>query len=332
MGIASLGNLPFRIDPRSVSWQFQMKVSHQRTVGGDVVQVYGTQLGDMTVTGVFGYGDRARGDVAGWQDQERFRRQVESWVDASVRTSGGRPIRFLYPPRRWDLQVLVRAYTGPDGPAVTHDNATFNPSWTLVLFVVQDSTRRVVSGIRDLYISRLMNGVGWKQSAYNGPMTQAEVDKTLAPFGGDLHGYLAEQFNQAAGVSSAPPTTQGPGATVSQPNGVEGWVDEAQRVLGVTFTASERQAIGIIIDHESGGNPQAVNNSDSNARAGHPTKGLMQMRDDTFAAHALPGHGNILDPVDNLVSDYGYVTSKYDSYDQVPGVVAVRAGRRYVGY
>ncbi len=330
MGVASLGGTPFRIDPRSVAWQFQMKVAHQKTVGGDVVQVYGTQLGDMTVSGVFGYGDVARGDVAGWQEQERFRRQVESWVDSSVRTSGGQPIRFLYPPRRWDFQVLVRSYTGPDGPAVSHDNATFNPVWTLVLFVVQDSTRRVVSGIRDLYIQRLMDGVGWKQSAYNGPMTQVEVDRTLAPFGGDLRGYLAEQFNQAAGTSSATGTPQG--ASVSQPGGVEGWVDEAQRVLGVTFTTSERQAIDIIIEHESGGNPRAINNNDSNARAGHPTKGLTQMRDDTFAAHALPGHGDIYDPVDNLIADYGYVVSKYGSYDQVPGVIAVRAGRRYVGY
>ena len=40
--------------------------------------------------------------------------------------------------------------------------------------------------------------------------------------------------------------------------------------------------IWMIIQHESGGNPNAINNWDSNAAAGMPSKGLMQTIDPTF--------------------------------------------------
>lgn len=333
MGQASLGGLPFRIDPDSVQWQFRMKVAKRRTVGGMVVQVYGTELGDMQVSGAFGFGDRARGDTAGWEDQERFRAQVERWVDESVSTSGARPLRFLYPPRGWDFQVLVKAYgSRGGGVAVVHDPATYNPTYTLILFVVQDSAQRVVSGIRDLYVQRLMDGVGWRQTEYNGPLTQAEVDQVLAPYEGDVKSYLAEQFDQAAGFhrSNVP---EGQAQPATGPGGsVDDWITQAGEALGRSFTTSERAGLKIIASHESSNNPRAENDTDSNAREGHPTKGLMQMRDDTFAEHALPGHTDILDPVDNIISAVRYIEARYGSIDNVPGVVAVRAGQAYRGY
>lgn len=333
MALATLGGVPFRIDPDSVVWDFSMKVARKRTVGGTVVQVYGTDLGDMRVSGVFGHGDPSRGDTAGWEDQERFRAQVERWLDASISTSGGRPLRFAYPSRSWDFQVLLKAYTARDGSdAVRQDVATFNPGWSLVLFIVEDSTRQVVAGIKDLYITRLMAGVGWKQSAYNGPLTQAEVDQTLAPFGGDLKAYLADQFNQAAGIprgntpSGATPAPTGSGGSVDD------WITKAAAALGRTFTASERDALKIVAQHESTNNPSAVNLTDSNARAGHPSKGVMQMIDSTFQQYKLAGYNDIMDPVANIIAAVRYAESRYGSIDNIPGVRAVRAGRAYIGY
>jgi hypothetical protein len=324
--------VPFRIDPDSVAWSFAMKVSRRKTVGGDVVQVYGTELGDMTVSGVFGFGDRSRGDQNGWEDQERFRRRVEAWVDDSIATAGARPLRFLYSPRRWDFQVLVRGLASAAGPAVMHANEEFNPRWTLTLFVVEDSTRRVVAGIKDLYITRLMSGVGWKQSAYNGPMTQAEVDKTLAPYGGDLRSYLIEQFNQAAGVPDRTDTTgTTPGATAVTGSSVDGWITQAEQALGRTFTASERDAIKIVALHESTNNPKATNDTAAGRAAGGP-KGLMQTVTATFEQNKLPGHGDIFNPVDNICAATRYVDGRYGGWDHVPGVLTVRAGRAYVAY
>lgn len=339
MGTATLGGRRFLVDPSSVSWQFATKTAVTQTVGGQVVQVFGTDLGDMTVSGVFGNGDRARGDHEGWQEQERFRAQVEAWIDGHVVTSG-RPLRFLFPARRWDFQVLVRGYTsGQGGEAVQHDPAVFNPSWTLTLAIVQDSTRRVVTGIRDLYLQRLMAGIGWKQSSYNGPMTQAEVDATLAPFGGDLKSYLAEQFNQAAGFSGSgslgdqPTTDTGTGSSGT----VDQWITEAAQALGRTFTASERDGLKIIAQHESGNDPGARNDTAAGRAAGGP-KGLMQVVDGTFAANKLPGHDDPFNPVDSIIASVRYIDGghggggRYQSIDNVPGVKSVRAGRGYLPY
>lgn len=65
---------------------------------------------------------------------------------------------------------------------------------------------------------------------------------------------------------------------------------------------------------ESGGDPNAVNNWDSNAKAGTPSKGLMQVIDPTFRAYAEPGYGsNILDPLSNILASINYTLSAYGS-------------------
>ena len=74
------------------------------------------------------------------------------------------------------------------------------------------------------------------------------------------------------------------------------------------------------------------NNWDSNAAAGHPSKGLMQTIDSTFNSYALPGHKDIWNPVDNIVAGVRYALSRYGSLDNVPGVAAVHSGGSYVGY
>ena len=70
----------------------------------------------------------------------------------------------------------------------------------------------------------------------------------------------------------------------------------------------------------------------SNAAAGIPSAGLMQTIAPTFDAYALPGYGNIYDPVDNIIAGVRYALARYGSLDNVPGVAAVRSGQPYVGY
>src|ERR1041385_7117818 len=52
----------------------------------------------------------------------------------------------------------------------------------------------------------------------------------------------------------------------------------------------------------------------------------------TFAAHALPGHGNILSPVDNISSAIEYIIGRYGDVFHVPGILALNAGKPYIGY
>lgn len=72
------------------------------------------------------------------------------------------------------------------------------------------------------------------------------------------------------------------------------------------------------IDIESTGDPNAINNWDGNAAIGDPTKGLLQVRGDTFAMmrgtypDAFEGlSGNIYDPEANLVAGIGWARYKY---------------------
>ncbi len=126
------------------------------------------------------------------------------------------------------------------------------------------------------------------------------------------------------------------GPPLTQPSGNERiWIDEASRVLqenGYSASQIDPAAIATIIQHESAGNPHAINLWDSNAVAGHPSKGLMQTIDPTFDAWALPGHHDVWNPVDNIIAGVRYAIHRYGSMSDVPGIVQLRHGGSYVGY
>ena len=90
--------------------------------------------------------------------------------------------------------------------------------------------------------------------------------------------------------------------------GVEQWrglVLKALAMLGLP--ASLVNAVLYQMQTESGGNPQAINLTDSNAAAGHPSKGLMQVIAGTFAAYHVAGTSNdIYDPLANIAAALNY--------------------------
>lgn len=133
-----------------------------------------------------------------------------------------------------------------------------------------------------------------------------------------------------AGAGAPAPST----GTVP-PGEVGDWIRQAMAILqahGVPPEKMDPAAIATIIERESGGDPDAVNNEDSNAAKGTPSQGLMQTIGPTFDAHKLPGHGDIRDPVDNIIAGVRYAIGRYGSVSQVPGVVAEAKGEPYVGY
>ncbi|QNN99370.1 tape measure protein [Gordonia Phage Sephiroth] len=71
---------------------------------------------------------------------------------------------------------------------------------------------------------------------------------------------------------------------------------------------------------ESGGNPKAINNSDSNAAKGTPSKGLMQVIQPTFDAHKSPQlKDDIYDPAANIYAGTNYAVKRYPNLEQVWG-------------
>jgi peptidoglycan hydrolase-like protein with peptidoglycan-binding domain len=116
---------------------------------------------------------------------------------------------------------------------------------------------------------------------------------------------------------------------------VKEWVAQAKDILvraGVPVEKLSEAAIATIIRHESGGNPSAVNNWDSNARKGTPSMGLMQTIRPTFDRWKLPGMDQIMNPVHNIVAGVRYALNRYGSLENVPGIRSMARGGAYKGY
>ncbi|MEK4669138.1 phage tail tape measure protein [Niallia sp. FSL R7-0271] len=111
---------------------------------------------------------------------------------------------------------------------------------------------------------------------------------------------------------------------------VKKWVSEAIGIAGVPSSWSG--PLATIAMKESGGNPNAINLWDSNAKAGIPSKGLMQTIEPTFNAYKKSGHGNILNPVDNILAAIGYIKARYGDVMNVPGIKSMASGGAYKGY
>ncbi|MGK4094458.1 phage tail tape measure protein [Pediococcus pentosaceus] len=79
-------------------------------------------------------------------------------------------------------------------------------------------------------------------------------------------------------------------------------IKKAAKAMHVNLSAGELATIKAVIQHESGGSSSVVNNWDSNAKAGHPSKGLLQFIQSTFNAYAVKGHNNILNAYDQLLA------------------------------
>ncbi|WP_157800388.1 transglycosylase SLT domain-containing protein [Sporolactobacillus pectinivorans] len=111
---------------------------------------------------------------------------------------------------------------------------------------------------------------------------------------------------------------------------LKNWIGEAMSIARIP--ASWASGLASIAMHESGGNPNSVNHWDSNAKAGHPSMGLMQMIGSTFSANVMPGFKNILNPIDSIIASYNYIRKRYGNIMNVPGIVSTSHGGRYVGY
>ncbi|WP_041336193.1 phage tail tape measure protein [Bacillus subtilis] len=111
---------------------------------------------------------------------------------------------------------------------------------------------------------------------------------------------------------------------------VQKWVTEAVGIAGVPF--SWVPGLITIAMQESGGNPNAINLWDSNAKAGHPSQGLMQTIPSTFSSNAFPGHNNILNPIDSVLAAINYIKRRYNDISNHPGLKSMARGGPYVGY
>lgn len=146
----------------------------------------------------------------------------------------------------------------------------------------------------------------------------SDVTSAIIPGTGSLHQALVDIPGRVvdAVVNKAKALVTSVGAAFSaaftgSPN-LAAWIQSAIGLTGVPQTWAG--PLSVLIGRESGGNPNAINLTDSNAAAGHPSQGLMQTIPGTFTAYHQAGTSwNITDPVANISAGINYIKARYGS-------------------
>ncbi|WP_103531913.1 transglycosylase SLT domain-containing protein [Streptomyces sp. SM11] len=135
-------------------------------------------------------------------------------------------------------------------------------------------------------------------------------------------GASADRADRSERTDAAPVAQAAPAAekAVTYTNDLDGWIKESLAVMADHGIPGTYEGIHRNIMRESSGNPAAINNWDSNAVKGTPSKGLLQVIDPTFQAYHVPGTStDSYDPVANITAACNYAADRYGSIDNVFG-------------
>ena len=197
------------------------------------------------------------------------------------------------------------------GSARGSDHSMFNLHWTLEKFLGK-------------FVSGGNGGGGFMQALLNGFFEVLEKTifgpiKSMIP--GDpkwvnlpATGFVDKVVDGLKTWASEQFGSSDSGAPYDGPihGGVEQWRPLVEKVLREKgLPVSQAQHVLFQMQKESGGDPNIVNNWDSNAAAGTPSKGLMQVIDPTFQANKDPGFNNIYDPESNIRASINYALRTY---------------------
>ncbi|MFF8195159.1 transglycosylase SLT domain-containing protein [Streptomyces bobili] len=123
----------------------------------------------------------------------------------------------------------------------------------------------------------------------------------------------------ASAATTASATTAAT-TTAGYTNNLDGWIRESLAIMAEKDIPGTYDGIYRNVMRESSGNPNAINLWDSNAAAGIPSKGLLQVIDPTFAAYHVSGTAyDPYDPVANITAACHYAQHRYGSIDNVFG-------------
>jgi hypothetical protein len=168
-----------------------------------------------------------------------------------------------------------------------------------------------ISDIGHVLTDILSKGAGVVVNSLTGPLSKIPgggLDKTLA---------TGMASAAVAGIKNAI------GSAAASVAGVSGNVKsytpdviKAMTMLGIPM--ADLSAILRQMSSESGGNPLAVNHWDSNAKAGHPSTGLLQVIAGTYAQYAGPfrntgpfENGVSINPLANIYAGLNYAVHAY---------------------
>ncbi|MER6096046.1 LysM peptidoglycan-binding domain-containing protein [Streptomyces sp. NPDC001728] len=123
---------------------------------------------------------------------------------------------------------------------------------------------------------------------------------------------------QAVPVAAPAAVQAAPAAATRYADNLDGWIRESLDIMAQRGIPGSYDGILRNVMRESSGNPQAINLWDSNASAGTPSKGLLQVIEPTFQAYHVPGTAmDLFDPVANITAACNYAADRYGSIDNV---------------
>ncbi|MEU5288258.1 LysM peptidoglycan-binding domain-containing protein [Streptomyces sp. NPDC020755] len=181
-----------------------------------------------------------------------------------------------------------------------------------------EGNRKIIGENPDLIHPGIKLTLGSKTEAPSG----GKSDKAAEASPSTARGAEADRADRSERVNAAPVAKAAPAAekAVTYTNDLDGWIKESLAVMAEQGIPGTYEGIHRNIMRESSGNPAAINNWDSNAVKGTPSKGLLQVIDPTFQAYHVPGTStDSYDPVANITAACNYAADRYGSIDNVFG-------------
>ncbi|MFI1931260.1 transglycosylase SLT domain-containing protein [Streptomyces sp. NPDC020330] len=181
-----------------------------------------------------------------------------------------------------------------------------------------EGNRKIVGENPDLIHPGIKLTLGIKTEASSGDT----AGKAAKASPSAARGAEADRADRSERVNAAPVAKAAPAAekAVTYTNDLDGWIKESLAVMAEQGIPGTYEGIHRNIMRESSGNPAAINNWDSNAAKGTPSKGLLQVIDPTFQAYHVPGTStDSYDPVANITAACNYAADRYGSIDNVFG-------------
>ncbi|MGW8761129.1 LysM peptidoglycan-binding domain-containing protein [Streptomyces sp. NPDC055815] len=156
-----------------------------------------------------------------------------------------------------------------------------------------------------------------RDSAKTAP-SQAKAKKSATTKRPSATPAVATGRGAAAAAATPAVAKAAPVAATNYADNLDGWIRESLAIMGQHGIPGSYDGIYRNVMRESSGNPQAINLWDSNAVAGTPSKGLLQVIEPTFLAYHVPGTSmDLFDPVANITAACNYAADRYGSIDNV---------------
>ncbi|MFJ7415974.1 transglycosylase SLT domain-containing protein [Streptomyces sp. NPDC098077] len=181
-----------------------------------------------------------------------------------------------------------------------------------------EGNRKIIGENPDLIHPGIKLTLGTKAEA----PSEDKADKAAKASPSAARGGEADRADRSERIDAAPVAKAAPAAekAVTYTNDLDGWIKESLAVMAEQGIPGTYEGIHRNIMRESSGNPAAINNWDSNAVKGTPSKGLLQVIDPTFQAYHVPGTStDSYDPVANITAACNYAADRYGSIDNVFG-------------